>query len=176
MRRTIIFTLAASLAVASGCSDRTPTSPTTTSTTSADETAAPTPPPVARPRNPVVVPPRADAWLAPGVWGSAQASLTIAKDGATLEILSQVLPAGGCFGELGDIFGHFPSGRFVLPGTFTQLIGAYPGKLVYPAEYSGTVLGSTLTLTATVPALHKSFGPYHLVRGVTNKWTPCLYP
>jgi hypothetical protein len=176
MRRTITFTLAASLAVVTGCSDRSPTAPRETNATSSNESTAPTPPPVARPRNPVVVPPRADTWLAPGEWGSAQASLSIAKDGATLEILSQVLPAGACFGQLGDIFGHIPYGRFVLPGSFTQLIGAFPGKIVYPAEYLGSVLGNTLSLTATVPALHKSFGPYHLVRGVTNKWTPCLYP
>jgi hypothetical protein len=30
--------------------------------------------------------------------------------------------------------------------------------------------------TITVPALRQSFGPFLLTDGVTNAWTPCLYP
>lgn len=177
MRKTVIFLLTATVTAAIGCSDRLPTSPRA-SAGSTEATEASTPGPAAR--APIArVNPNRDKFLPPGVWGAAQASLAIgnnARNGATLQILSLNLPSGACFGQYGDIISRIPNGRFSLPGTFTQLIGAYPGKIQYPAQYSGIVLGNTLSLTVTVPALHQSFGPYLLVRGVTTSWTPCLYP
>ena len=76
----------------------------------------------------------------------------------------------------GEIGRKIPGGQFSLPGTFTQLIGAYPGRIDYAAQYSGVVAGNTMSLTVMIPALELTFGPYVLVRGVTNSWTPCLYP
>jgi hypothetical protein len=175
-RKAIVLLLAASLAAALGCSDRSPTSPAMGSAVSTEAIAGPTPGPVARPRNAVLVPPRGDKSLPPGVWGNAQASLAIGPNGATLEILSGNFPTGACFGKYGNTIQGIPDGRFSLPGTFTQLIGAYPGKIQYPAGYVGIVLGDTMSLTVTVPALHQDFGPYFLVKGVTHAWTPCLYP
>ena len=176
MRRTMTFLLAAGIAAASGCTDRSPTSPMTASATSQEEAAAPALAPVARPRNTTVIGPRGDATLPPGVWGSAEASLAVGPNSATLQILSLNLPSGGCYGRYGDISLHVPASRFSLPGTFTQLTGVYPGKTQYSAQYSGFVLGDTLTLSVTVPALQQTLGPFVLVRGVTSSWTPCLYP
>ena len=176
MRKAIAPLVAAGLAAAFGCSDKSPTSPmVSTAAASAQEADNPRPAPVARPRNTTTVDARVDP-LPLGVWGSAEASLSVGKTGATLEILSLNLPAGGCFGKYGNIIQHVPGGRFSLPGTFTQLIGAYPGKIQYPAAYTGILLGDTLSLTVKVPSLNQTFGPYFLVRGVTTNWTPCLYP
>jgi len=176
MRKAMVLGLAAGLAAAFGCSDKSPTSPmTATASTLSQETDNPRPAPVARPRNTTTVDPRVQP-LPEGIWGSAEASLSVGKTGAKLEILSLNLPSGACFGQYGDIIPHPPGGRFALPGTFTQLIGAYPGKIQYPAAYTGILLGDTLSLTVRVPGLNQTFGPYFLVRGVTNSWTPCLYP
>ena len=108
----------------------------------------------------------------PGVWGSDQASLTVAGDSATLRVLA----SGGCYGSYGLIDHRIPNGAFTLPGTYTQLMGAYPGKVEYVAQYSGTVTGSQLSLTVTVPALQQSFGPFTLTHGVSEEWPACLYP
>jgi hypothetical protein len=113
----------------------------------------------------------ANASLQHGVWGSTAASLTVADSGATLEILN-----GSCYGSYGQIAQPIASGHFDLAGTYTQLIGAYPGKLQYPAQYSGAVSGNALSVTISVPALQATFGPFDLAYGVSNSWTQCLYP
>jgi hypothetical protein len=108
----------------------------------------------------------------PGVWSSDQASLTVAGSTATLQILAP----GGCYGSYGEIGQPIPIGTFALPGTFTQLIGAYPGKVQYAAQYSGTVVGDQMALTVTVSALQQAFGPFTLTYGVTKVWPACMYP
>ena len=176
MRKAIVLVLAAGLAAAFGCSDKSPTSPMSGTTAAASqETENPRPAPVARPRNTTIVDARVDP-LPEGVWGSPEASLSVGRTGATLEILSLNLPTGSCYGKYGNIIQHVPGGRFSLPGTFTQLTGVYPGKVQYPAAYSGILHGNTLSLTVSVPSLNMTFGPYVLVRGVTSNWTPCMYP
>ena len=108
----------------------------------------------------------------PGVWGSDQASLTIADSTATVHILA----SGGCYGSYGEVDQRIPVGVFALPGTYTQLVGAYPGKVQYAAQYSGTISGQRMSLTITVPALQRAFGPYTLASGVTEGWPACAYP
>jgi hypothetical protein len=108
----------------------------------------------------------------PDAWGSDQASLTIAGGAATLRILA----SGGCYGSYGEIDHSIPTGAFALAGTYTQLIGAYPGKLEYPAQFSGSVTDDRMTITVTVPALQQAFGPFALARGVTQVWPACMYP
>jgi hypothetical protein len=125
-----------------------------------------------RTRHVVVVQPRSDKFVQPGVWGSEKASLTITKDSATLEILS----FGGCFGAYGEMAQRIPNGPFSIAGTYTQLIGAYPGKIQYAAQYSGVVEANRMSITITVPALQQTFGPFPLIDGVNNAWSPCLYP
>jgi hypothetical protein len=95
---------------------------------------------------------------------------------ATVEIFSLALPPSGCFGSYGDISQAIPNGPFSLPGTYTQLTGVYPGKLEYPAQFSGFMEGTAMTLTITVPGLPQVLGPFVLTHGVTNTWGPCLYP
>ena len=108
----------------------------------------------------------------PGMWGSDQAHLTIDGTSATLVILA----SGGCYGSYGEFDQPLPSGAFAIPGTYTQLIGAYPGKVQYTAQFSGTVQRKQIALTVTVPALQGAFGPFTLAQGVTEVWPACLYP
>lgn len=172
MRRTLFAILSVSLGIPLACSDRSPTSPEI-GTPSVEASSLKT---AGRDRHVVVVAPRSNGFVQPGVWGSESASLTITQNAATLEILSSTLPAGGCFGAYGEIPRPIPNGPFSIAGTFTQLIGAYPGKIQYAAQHSGAVVADTLEVTITVPALQQTFGPFLLTRGVNNSWTPCLYP
>jgi hypothetical protein len=106
------------------------------------------------------------------VWGSDQVSLTIADNGAALQILA----SGGCYGSYGEIDQAIPSGTFTLAGTYTQLTGVYPGSVQYTAEYGGAVAGRHMTLTISVPALQQTLGPFSLTHGVAKSWPACLYP
>ena len=106
-----------------------------------------------------------------GVWGSSLASLATTGGGATLQIL-----AGDCYGSYGTIGAPIPRGPFALAGTYTQLIGAYPGMIQYDATFSGSVTGNQMVITVEVPALQESFGPFDLTYGVLTSWEPCRYP
>ncbi|MGH7533828.1 MAG: hypothetical protein ACREL4_11110, partial [Gemmatimonadales bacterium] len=106
-----------------------------------------------------------------GSWGSDQVVVTRINGVTTLEIL-----AGGCYGSYGELDRSIPAGTFLVPGQYTQLTGVFPGKLVYPATYSGSSTDLELTITIAVPALHTAFGPFVLTRAVDHNWKPCLYP
>jgi hypothetical protein len=108
----------------------------------------------------------------PATWGSDQASLSVAENKATVQVLSP----GGCYGAYGNIDHALLSGTFTLSGTYTQLIGAYPGSIQYRAEYAGTIVGNIMTLSISVPALQQTIGPFRLTAGVTSAWSACLYP
>ncbi|MEO8619563.1 MAG: hypothetical protein ABI625_00780 [bacterium] len=105
-------------------------------------------------------------------WSSDQANVVIVGNATTV----QVLASGGCYGSYGSIDQVIPSGAFTLPGTYTQLTGAYPGHVEYAAEYSGDVTGNAMTLTITIPSQQRTIGPFHLNAGVANTWSACLYP
>jgi hypothetical protein len=107
-----------------------------------------------------------------GTWGSDQATLTVVGTSATLRILA----SGACYGSFGDFDQPTPGGAFSVPGTYTQLIGAYPGKVQYAAQFSGTVSGHQIALTVTVPALQEMLGPFALAQGRSAAWPACLYP
>jgi hypothetical protein len=176
MRTATTILLAASVAFALACSDGSPTSPEKSAQAVSPAAAdAPVVTMPARGRRTVVVAPRGEL-APPGVWGSSQASLTISDAWARLEVLSLNLPTGACYGTFDAIGARVPNGRFSLSGTHTQLVGFFPGHVEYPASYSGAVDGDRLTITATVPATQQTFGPYVLTRGVSNAWTPCVYP
>lgn len=106
------------------------------------------------------------------IWGSDQASVRIVEDRTAVQIMA----AGGCYGAYGNIDQPVRSGTFALAGTYTQLIGAYPGSRQYSAEYDGSIVGNTMTLSISIPALPQTLGPFHLTAGVTSSWSPCLYP
>jgi hypothetical protein len=107
-----------------------------------------------------------------GAWGSNQASVTIGDTSATLQFLA----SGGCFGAHGEIDLPIPNGPFDLTGVYTQLMGAYPGHVTYAAQYSGAVSGNEMSITATVPGLGQTFGPFSLTYGVKKTWVACMYP
>ena len=172
MRRTLLVILSASLGIPVACSDRAPTSPeigTPAAEASSSKAAG-------RDRHVVVVLPRSDGFVQPGVWGSENASLTITKDGAKLDLLSSPFANGGCFGAYGEMTQPIPKGAFSIAGTYTQLTGVYPGKVEYPARCSGVVEGRTMSIAIAVPILQQTFGPFLLTSGVSNAWSPCLYP
>jgi hypothetical protein len=108
----------------------------------------------------------------PAVWGSEEAGLTVVESKATLHIVA----SGGCYGSYGEIDPPIPSGSFTRSGTYTQLLGVYPGSVQYPAQYTAAVAGRHLTLTVSVPALQQTLGPFRLLYGVVKSWPACLYP
>src|SRR5438876_7794959 len=172
MRGTLLVILAALTGAPIGCSDRSPTSPEIgTQAVEASSSKA-----AGRDRHVVVVAPRFEGFVQPGVWGSDNASLTITKNGAMLDLLSSTFPNGGCFGAYGEMSQPIPNGSFSIAGTYTQLTGVYPGKIEYAARCSGVVGGSRMSITIAVPALQQTFGPFLLTVGVSNPWSTCLYP
>jgi hypothetical protein len=173
MRQTLLILLIALMGISLACSDRSPTSPSPETNMAVSESAdLDSPTTASRGRHVVVVAPRSDGFVQPGVWGSEKASLAITKDGATLEILA----SGGCFGSYGEMTQPIPNGPFSIAGIYTALTGVYPGKLVYAAQFSGVVEGNRMSIAVTVPALQNTFGPFLLANGVNNAWSPCLYP
>jgi hypothetical protein len=176
MRRALLLILTASIGTCLACSDRFPTSPAVGTTAASTESAeSPVATPAGRTRHTIIVAPRSGEPVR-GVWGSDKASLRVKESGATLDILALALPSGSCFGTYGEIAQPIPRGRFTLAGTYTQLMGVYPGRVDYPAQFSGSVEGNTITITIAVPSQQQSFGPFVLTYGVNNAWTPCLYP
>ncbi|MEO8432697.1 MAG: hypothetical protein ABI592_14390 [Acidobacteriota bacterium] len=102
--------------------------------------------------------------------------MTIRSGSATVKIFGNGVPPEGCYGSYGDVPHGVPNGNFTLPGTFTQLTGVYPGRIDYPAQFTGSVEGSRMTISIQVPGESRLLGPYLLTAGVTNAWGPCLYP
>src|SRR5437660_11842240 len=99
MRRTLFAILSASLGIPLACSDRAPTSPEigTQAVEGSSSKAA------GRDRHVVVVPPRSDGFVQPGVWRSDNASLSITLDGARPDLLASSFPNRGCFAPYGDM-------------------------------------------------------------------------
>jgi hypothetical protein len=107
-----------------------------------------------------------------GTWGSNTASLTITDSSATLKILA----SGGCYGAYAEIDQPIRTPRFALSGIYTQLIGAFPGKIQNAAQFSGSVEGNQISIVVTVRALQQVLGPFSLTHGLNTTWAPCLYP
>jgi hypothetical protein len=178
VRTSASVLMIASVGLGLACSDRSPTSPVMATGTAASGAAATAGSSAASPSgvagrrgHAISVSPRGLQ-----VFGSDQAKLAIAGGTAKLEIKALTLPSGACFGTYGQIDQPIPNGPFSLHGSFTQLIGAFPGKIDYSADFSGVVETNQITITVTVPAIQQSFGPFVLTNGVNPSWTPCLYP
>ena len=180
MRRNRGFLPIGALAVALACSDGSPTSPVSQEKAAAaattEDVRASLIRPARGPRARAVVSQIKDDFLPQGVWGSSQASLTIQNGGATLKIFAGPFPPDGCYGSFGTVIHEIPNGSFSLGGTFTQLTGFYPGRIDYPAQFTGVVEGGRMTITVSAPAAPQLLGPFVLTSGVTNAWGPCLYP
>jgi hypothetical protein len=106
------------------------------------------------------------------IWGSDQASLTVTESGATLQILG----SPDCYGSYGEISQPILASSFVLPGTYTQLMGVDPGYIRYPAVFTGTIARGLMTLSVSVPALQQTLGPFQLTLGEGRTWPACHYP
>jgi hypothetical protein len=107
-----------------------------------------------------------------GVWGSDQAGLIVSDGATTLQITS----GGNCYGSYAVTTKSIPNGQFAVPGTYTQLTGAYPGTVDYVAQLTGTVSGNQMSIAISVPSLPRTIGPFTLIRGVNAQWSQCLYP
>ena len=98
--------------------------------------------------------------------------MSITDSAATLLILA----SGGCYGSFGQIGLPIPNRQFSLAGKFTQLMGVYPGRVEYAAQYDGAVDADQMSITISVPALQRVIGSFHLTAGQTTSWPACLYP
>jgi hypothetical protein len=108
----------------------------------------------------------------PSTWGSDQASLTVANGESRLLIFN----SGSCYGQYANIPQPLPSPNFDVAGTFTQITGVYPGEVHEPAQFTGTISGTQLTITVTVPSQQQVLGPFVLTQGVTSDKGQCFYP
>ena len=108
----------------------------------------------------------------PGSWSSEQASLTVGAEGTVLKILA----AESCYGAFGEITGAIPSGSFRLAGTLTQLTGAFPGRIVYPATFVGSVAGRQIVIGVEIPSNQTTLGPYTLTKSAPQPWEACRFP
>ena len=171
MRPIALFVVAASLVTALACTDRSPTSPMAESKGQGNERVS-AGNSSTQPRSVVVpVESRRHRPVLQGVWGGDQAGLTISRDGGSVQIFC-------AFGAIDQPVVADASGRFNVAGTFTPMSGAAPigGLPRYPASYSGTTDGHTMTLNITVPNLRLNAGPFTLVHGVPSSLTPCMVP
>lgn len=107
-----------------------------------------------------------------GEWASDQADLIVGNASAHLSLLANT----GCVSSYGDIAGRIPLGAFDLDGTYSVLTALPSGPVVYAARFSGTVQGSTMSLTVTVPDLQQTLGPFTLTYGVHQSFTQCALP
>lgn len=106
------------------------------------------------------------------MWGADSANLAVTPDSAHLRYLSD----NGCVATYVDAANPAGSLSLSAPGVYTQLIGAFPGKLMYPAQVNAVVNAGMVRLTVTVPALSLVIGPTDLAKGVSHVWANCNFP
>lgn len=105
-------------------------------------------------------------------WHSGVASLTLTDSTSTLNLLAP----GDCIGSFGTLATRPGSGAFDVPGTYTQLIGAYPGFVVHPARFAGSVSAKQVSVTIAVADMGTVLGPFVLTAGRAPLWDTCRYP
>lgn len=108
----------------------------------------------------------------PRVWGSDQVGVSVLGGVATFQFLA----SGECYGAFGVVPAVIPSGSFALSGTYSQLIGAYPGRIDHAAVYTGAATQNTMRVSIVVPDLPQTLGPFTLAAGVAKSWPACAYP
>ncbi len=101
-----------------------------------------------------------------GTWGGDDAGLIATDTSAHVHI--------GC--TLGDTKGKIIAdldGRFSIGGTFN--VDAYPidRGIIHPAQFSGTIVGRTMTLTVVLTDNGRQLGPVSLTLGKEPKMGPC---
>lgn len=110
--------------------------------------------------------------LSPGVWGGTGIQLTVTATGATIEF--------GCgSGSIDEQLVVDRSGRISAQGTYTFGRGGPidpgdPPLMAHPAQYTGTIEGTTLRLTVFLPDVSRKVGDFVLVRGRQSSLDRCL--
>ena len=103
-----------------------------------------------------------------GEWGGDHASLTVSEQTSHLEL--------DC--AHGDFSGALQSVRFAVAGTFVREHGG-PIRVdekadSHPAMFSGSVSGSSMTLTIRLTDSNESIGTFTLTRGTPGRVVKCL--
>lgn len=116
-----------------------------------------------------LLPPAGDE-LAAGTWGGENAGVVVTESATHVHI--------GCtFGDVPGPIPLDPSGRFTVDGRY--VLRAYPVAVgpPLPAQFSGQVVGGTLTLAIavndTVENRVVALGPITVVYGLSPKMGPC---
>jgi hypothetical protein len=114
--------------------------------------------------------PPSDGTLAIGTWGGDNAGVIVNQSAGHVHI--------GCtFGDMPPAIPLDPSGRFTVDGSY--VLRAYPIQIgpELPAQFSGRVIGHTLTLAVavndTVENKVVALGPITVVYGRTPNLGPC---
>ena len=103
-----------------------------------------------------------------GIWGGEHARVTIELEGAVIQY-----DCGE--GSIDTAIDPDAEGRFQAEGTFTSGGGPDPvaGRPRQAAIYSGTILGSSMTLTGTVIDTAESLGSFNLTFSDNGHLVPC---
>jgi len=101
-----------------------------------------------------------------GTWGGDNAGLIVSDTDVHVHI--------GC--TLGDALGPIrpdANGRFEANGTYN--VDAYPVDrgIVHPAQFTGQIIGQTMTLTVSLTDTARVLGPVTLIYGKEPKMGPC---
>ena len=104
-----------------------------------------------------------------GQWGGAEADLTLAASGGSIEYPCATATIDPAWKLSRD--GHWS-------GTGQHFFGGGPlpagGQPPHPVSYSGQLTGKTLTFTVTLLDLHQVLGPYTVERGRSVALNYCL--
>ncbi len=101
-----------------------------------------------------------------GTWGGDNAGLIVSSNDVHVHI--------GC--TLGDAIGPIhpdSEGRFQATGTYN--VDAYPVDrgITHPANFTGRIVGETMTLTVSLTDIARVLGPVTLIYGKEPKMGPC---
>jgi len=101
-----------------------------------------------------------------GTWGGDNAGLIVANSDVHVHI--------GC--TLGNVIGPIrpdSNGRFQASGTYN--VDAYPVDrgIIHPANFTGRIVGETMTLTVSLTDISRVLGTVTLIYGKEPKMGPC---
>jgi len=104
-----------------------------------------------------------------GTWGGDKVEVVVTASGGSLQLCC----ATGSVDQALTLDG---SGHFEANGTYTYLGGPIPvgGNQPVPAQYSGLVQGSTMTLSIGTPS--GTLGPFTLMLGQAGSFKGCVCP
>ena len=106
-----------------------------------------------------------------GSWGGEHVGLTLGSTSGRLEYDCAA-------GTIAEPLILSADGSFAVDGTHTPGMGG-PDRIgyippSYPARYTGTVRGETMTLRVSVPSRNLTLGPFRLRRNAEPRLLKCL--